>query len=182
MKHVSLLAAACLATAIPATTIAQAADPAQPAAGRVDFTRWEGRWYEVARLANWPQRNCGPETVATVLRRTDGDVSVVHQCRTPEGVWDVWLGQGRLEENVPGSTLGVRFVSEWYTFPPFTWGSYYALALDIDARYALLGSLDRDHLWVLSQTRTIDESVYQTAVARAGQMGFDTSKLIRAGK
>jgi apolipoprotein D and lipocalin family protein len=182
MKLVSLFAAAALATAIPAGALAQTPAAPQPATGAVDFTRWEGRWYEVARLANWPQRECGPETVATLLRRTDGEISVVQQCRTPEGVWNVWLGQGRLEEGAPKDTLGVRFVSEWYTFPPFTWGSYYALALDLDARYALLGSVDRDHLWVLSQTRTIDESVYQLAVARAGQLGFDTSKLIRAGK
>ena len=181
MKLVSLLVAASLGAAVPGTALPQASGERQPA-GAVDFTRWEGRWYEAARLSNWPQRNCGPETVATVLQRTDGDISVVHQCRTPDGAWNVWVGQGRREDNALTGAPSVRFASTWYTVPPFTWGGYYALALDVDARYALLGSLDRDLLWVLSQTRTMDESVYQHAVAQAGKMGFDTSKLIRAGK
>jgi lipocalin len=65
---------------------AASAQTAAPAPGG-QFTRWEGRWYEVARLANWPQRNCGPEVSATFLRRTDGDISVIHQCRKTDGSW-----------------------------------------------------------------------------------------------
>ena len=180
MKLLSLVAALALTAAVPGTALAQAASEPQ-AAGAANFTRWEGRWYEVARNSNWPQRNCTPEVVATVLRRVDGDISMIHQCKTADGDWNVWIGLGRPDDPQPG-TPNVRFVSEWYTLPAFTWGSYYALALDLDARYALLGSTDRDYLWILSQTRTMDEAVYQQAVARAGQLGFDTSKLTRTTK
>ena len=157
--------------------VASAQTPA-PAPGS-QFTRWEGRWYQVARLANWPQRNCGPEVAATFLRRTDGDISVIHQCRTADGSWGVDVGEGRFEEDAPARTLGVRFTSLWYTAPPFTWGGYYALALDLDARYVIFGSTDRDHLWIMSQTRTMDDDVYQRAVAQAAALGYDTAKLIR---
>jgi apolipoprotein D and lipocalin family protein len=163
---------------------AQSMVPPQPRG--VDFTRWEGRWYEVARLPNWPQRHCGPEVVATLLRRSDGDISVVHQCRTTDGlfgpVWGVSLSRGTVEEPIAAGTLGVRFSPDWVTLPPFAWNSYYALALNVDARYALLGSLDRERLWILSQTRTIDEGTYQRAVAEAARLGYDTAALIRPGK
>lgn len=185
MKMLTVLAGAALLLAAAAAQ-AQAMVPAQPAGGALDFTRWEGRWYEVARLPNWPQRHCGPEAVATVLRRTDGAISVVQQCRTTDGwfgpVWGVSLSHGQLEEQVPPGTLGVRFAPDWVTMPPFAWSSYYALALNSEERYALFGSLDRERLWILSQTRTIDERVYQKAVAEAARLGYDTAALIRPTK
>ncbi|HSD53109.1 MAG TPA: lipocalin family protein [Burkholderiales bacterium] len=152
-----------------------------PARGEY-FTRWEGRWYEVARMANGPQRKCGPEVAATFLRRTDGNISVIHQCRTTDGVWGVSIGEGRFEEAPTPGTLGVRFTPHWYTVPPFSFGDYYALTLDLNARYVLLGSTDRDHLWIMSQTRTLDEPAYQRAVAQATALGYDTAKLIRTVK
>jgi len=171
-------ALAALAIAIGSAASAQTAAPA-PGSG---FTRWEGRWYEVARLANWPERDCGPEVSATFLRRTDGDISVIHQCRKTDGSWGVAVGEGRFEEAPPPRTLGVRFTSLWYTAPPFSWGDYYALDLDLDAHYLILGSTDRDHVWIMSQTRTMDEAVYQRAVAEAAALGYDTAKLVRTGK
>jgi apolipoprotein D and lipocalin family protein len=94
----------------------------------------------------------------------------------------VQVGEGVFEEAPTPRTLGARFTSLWYTAPPFTWGDYYALALDLEARYAILGSTDRDHVWILSQTRTLDDATYQRAVAQVGQLGYDTSKLVRTGK
>jgi apolipoprotein D and lipocalin family protein len=173
-KLFSALAALAFVGAASAQTVA-------PAPGS-QFTRWEGRWYEVARLTNWPERNCGPEVAATFLRRTDGDISVIHQCRKTDGSWGVALGEGRFEEASPPQTLGVRFISLWYTVPPFTWGDYYALALDLNARYVIFGSTDRDNLWIMSQTRTIDDDVYQRAVAQAAALGYDTAKLVRTAK
>jgi lipocalin len=46
----------------------------------------------------------------------------------------------------------------------------------------IFGSTDRDHLWILSQTRTLDDDIYQRAVAQAAALGYDTAKLVRAGK
>lgn len=170
-KFISTLAALAFAGAASAQTPA-------PAPGS-QFTRWEGRWFEVARLPNWPQRNCGPDVAATFLRRTDGNISVIQQCRTADGSWGVDVDEGRFEQDAPARTLGVRFTSLWYTAPPFTWGDYYALALDLEARYVIFGTTDRDHLWILSQTRTLEEDVYQRAVAQAAALGYDTTKLIR---
>lgn len=171
IRTVLLALAACLAGAASAQTT--------PPAQGTNFTRWEGRWYEVARLPNWSQRGCGPEVAATFLLRTDGDISVIHQCRKTDGGWDVFVGQGRFEEAPPAGTLGVRFTSLWYTAPPFSWGDYYALTLDLNARYAILGSTGRNNLWILSQTRTLDEATYRRAVAQAESLGYDTAKLIR---
>jgi apolipoprotein D and lipocalin family protein len=175
MKTKILSALAAITFAFSSIASAQTAG----AEANTGFTRWEGRWFEIARLANWPQRNCGPDVAATFLRRTDGNISVIHQCRTPDGSWEMDVGEGRFEQDGPAQTLGVRFTSLWYTLPPFAFGDYYALALDLEARYVIFGSTDRDHLWILSQTRTIDDAIYQRAVAQAAALGYDTANLIR---
>jgi apolipoprotein D and lipocalin family protein len=175
MKTKILSALAAITFAFSSIASAQTAG----AEANTGFTRWEGRWFEIARLANWPQRNCGPDVAATFLRRTDGNISVIHQCRTPDGSWEMDVGEGRFEQDGPAQTLGVRFTSLWYTAPPFTFGGYYALALDLEARYVIFGSTDRDHLWIMSQTRTIDDAIYQRAVAQAAALGYDTANLIR---
>lgn len=87
-----------------------------------------------------------------------------------------------MEAGAPPDTLGVRFVSYWYTLPPFTWQGYYAVGIDVDARYALFGSDDKRHLWILSQTREMDPAIYQRAVERAAALGYDTTGLIRPGQ
>jgi apolipoprotein D and lipocalin family protein len=178
MKIRTIFPVAALVACLAGPAIAQTPGPA----GGDTFTRWEGRWYEVARLANWPERNCGPEVAATFLRRTDGNISVIHQCRKTDGSWGVAVSEGRFQEAPPAATLGVYFTALWYTVPPFAWGDFYALALDLNARYAILGSTDRDNLWILSQTRTIDADVYQRAVAQAAALGYDIAKLIRTVK
>lgn len=170
----ALMLGACLAGAASAQT-------APPAPG-ANFTRWEGRWYEVARLPNWPERNCGPESTSTFILRTDGDISVVHQCRRTDGSWFIAVSEGKFQEAPTTGTLGVNFTALWYTAPPFSFGDYYAMALDLNARYAILGSSDRDHLWILSQTRTLDEATFQRAVSQAASLGYDTAGLVRTVK
>lgn len=178
MKVGNVLGLAALATVMASPALAQV--PVQDRGAY--YTRWEGRWYEVARLPNWPQRHCERDVAATLLRRTDGNISIVTQCRGAENLWNVQIGEGVFEEAPPPQTLGVRFTSLWYTAPAFSWGDYYALALDLDARYAILGSIDRDNVWILSQTRTMDEAAYQRAVAQVAALGYDTAKLIRTSK
>jgi apolipoprotein D and lipocalin family protein len=177
MKIRTIALVAGLAACLASPAFAQSAAP-EPGA---NFTRWEGRWYEIARLANWPERHCGPEVAAMLLRRTDGGISIVHQCRKTDGSWGVAVSEGRFEEGpqAGAGTPAVRFTPLWYTAPPFSFGDFYALDLDLNARYAILGSTDRDHVWILSQTRTMDEAVYRIAVDRVGALGYDTSKLIR---
>ena len=86
MKTLLLLQLGAVAViALSSVVLAQTPPPAgaiQVAPGDVvqlDYLRYEGRYYEIARLYNWRQRNCGSDVVVTFVRRTEGDVSFVNQ-------------------------------------------------------------------------------------------------------
>jgi apolipoprotein D and lipocalin family protein len=61
-------------------------------------------------------------------------------------------------------------------FWPF-WGGYWIIDLDPDYRWAVVGHPSRDYLWILSRTRTLDETLYQRLLARLPAQGYDPARL-----
>jgi apolipoprotein D and lipocalin family protein len=145
---------------------------------QLDYLRYEGRYYEIARLYNRRQRNCGSDVVITFVRRIEGDVSFVNQCIETDKSWIMDIG--RLvttdSEQKPGE---LRFRPDLIGWGPWLNGTYRLIELSGDFRYAVLGDPDGSKLWILSRTRQMDEQTYQRLVARAAERGYDTSKLIR---
>ena len=43
----------------------------------------------------------------------------------------------------------------------------------------MVGTPERDRLWILARTPALDESGYQAFVARAAAQGFDVQRLVR---
>ncbi len=145
---------------------------------QLDYLRYEGRYYEIARLYNRRQRNCGSDVVITFVRRIEGDVSFVNQCIETDKSWIMDIG--RLvttdSDQKPGE---LRFRPDLIGWGPWLNGTYRLIELSGDFRYAVLGDADGSKLWILSRTRQMDEQTYQRLVARAAERGYDTSKLIR---
>jgi apolipoprotein D and lipocalin family protein len=145
---------------------------------QLDYLRYEGRYYEVARLFNRRERNCGSDVVVTFVRRTDSDVSFINQCIETDKSWIMDIG--RLvtsgSDQKPGE---LWFRPDLIGWRPWFNGTYRLIELSGDFRYAMLGDPDGSKLWILSRTRQIDEQTYQRLVARAAERGYDTSKLIR---
>ena len=145
---------------------------------KLDYLRYEGRYYEIARLYNRPERNCGSDVVVTFVRRIDGDVSFVNQCIEKNQSWIMDIG--RLvttgSDQKPGELWFRADVIGW---APWFNGTYRLIELAGDFGYAMLGDPDGSKLWILSRTRHMDEQTYQRLVARAAERGYETSKLIR---
>ena len=81
-------------------------------------------------------------------------------------------GAGRLE---------VRFAPAWLSWLPAVWGDYWILKLDRDYEVALVGTPDRDYLWVLSRNPVLDEAALQVELDYARSLGFDVDKVVRTG-
>ena len=52
----------------------------------VDLKRYQGTWYEQARLPMFFQRNC-VQSEAQYSLKPDGNVAVLNRCLTAEGKW-----------------------------------------------------------------------------------------------
>ena len=151
-------------------TAALAAEP--PATvEQVDLERYLGGWYEIASIPAWFQRGC-TGTTAEYSLRDDGKIRVVNTCfdGTLDGRKKVAEGRAKGVPDSNGSKLKVSF------FGPF-WGDYWVLGLDEDYQWALVGSPDRDYLWILSRTPELPPDVYANTIGIATARGFDVTAL-----
>jgi len=149
----------------------------------VDLTRYSGTWYEIARLPMWFQRDCvASQAIYTLL--LNGNVGVKNQCLTTSGDQKQAQGVATVVDENTNAKLYVVFdnwaaklFSSWGSAP--TEGNYWILYLDLDYRTALVGTPDREYLWVLSRTPTLDKAIYEKLVSLGKQKGYLTANLIQ---
>ncbi|HJQ31421.1 MAG TPA: lipocalin family protein [Pyrinomonadaceae bacterium] len=146
----------------------------------VDFSRYAGLWYEVARLPNRFEKKCAADVTAEYTPREDGRIRVVNSCRKQDGKLTKAEGVARLADRKgPNSRLEVRFAPSFLSFLPVVWGDYQIIELAPDYSHAVVGSPDRKYLWILSRTPRMDEATYRRLTKAAAAQGFDVSRMMR---
>lgn len=170
--------AICLALLLALTGCASVAQQDPRTAGSVDLQRYQGTWYELARLPMFFQRNCA-QSEAHYQLRDDGRIGVTNRCRTLEGEWIE--AQGYAEPQQAGRTdkLWVRF-DNWFSnlFPGIAKGDYWILYLEDDYSMVLVGNPNREYLWLLARTPEVSETRRLRLLQEAEARGYDTSQLI----
>lgn len=135
--------------------------------------RYLGKWYEIARLDHSFERDLS-NVSATYTRGENGDIRVQNRGFNPKtGAWKQIEGHARFLEGDAIGSLKVSF------FGPF-YGGYHIIDLDRqNYSYAMVAGPSRAYLWILSRSKTLDESIYAKLVSQADAWGFDTRQLIR---
>jgi apolipoprotein D and lipocalin family protein len=146
--------------------------------GEVDLKRYQGKWYELARMPMFFQRNCA-QSEAHYALKDDGNVAVLNRCRTLQGEWQE--ANGTATPQLPGETdkLWVEF-DNWFSriLPGVAKGDYWILHIGDGYQTAVVGNPDRKYLWLLSRTPTVSSEVREELLAKARQQGYDTNRLI----
>ncbi|MBP6578998.1 MAG: lipocalin family protein [Acidovorax sp.] len=136
-----------------------------------DLARYEGRWYEVARLDHSFERGM-TDVSATYQRQSDGTVQVLNRgFDTGKNDWRQAEGKAKFTGDKNTASLKVSF------FGPF-YGGYHVAALDADYQWALVVGPDRSYCWILSRTKQLPPGVREQLIARANALGIDTQALI----
>lgn len=153
----------CASTTRPPTGL-QAVSP-------FDLQRYQGRWYELARLDNRFERGL-TNVSANYSAQADGTVRVVNRGFDPSaGQWREAVGKALFTGPASTASLKVSF------FGPF-YGGYHVVALDADYRWALVVGSDRSYCWILARDKQLHPAQRDDITARAKAMGIDTSPLI----
>jgi len=151
---------------LPTQAFAQAPVASVPA---VDLARYGGKWFEIASFPMFFQRNCVADTTAEYAPAKNGALSVLNRCRTESG-FDEASGTASVVDGFGNSRFKVSF------FWPFE-ADYWIIGLDPEYRWAVVGDPDRRTLWVLSRTPQLAAAETATALASAGDQGFDLTRL-----
>jgi apolipoprotein D and lipocalin family protein len=148
---------------------------------RVDLDRYLGDWFEIARFPNRFQDDCVGDVKASYVRRADGRIDVINRCRARDDTKEA-RGVARIVDARTQGKLKVRFAPALLSWLPAVWGDYWILGLDDDYAWAVVGSPDRQYLWVLARAATLDDGQYRLALRAARDNGFDTARLVRTAQ
>jgi lipocalin/uncharacterized protein YbjT (DUF2867 family) len=173
------VALAAAATLLHTTVPAAQTDEPVGTVPFVDLDRYVGEWFEIARFPNRFQRQCVGDVRASYARRADGRLDVLNQCRTDDGQIQA-RGIARVVDERTFARLKVRFAPAWLAFLPMVWGDYWIIGLADDYSWAVVGSPDREYLWILARTPRLDEESAAAARGVARANGFDVERLIQA--
>jgi apolipoprotein D and lipocalin family protein len=146
---------------------------------RVDLERYVGEWFEVARFPNGFQDHCVGDVRARYTRRPDGAITVVNSCREEGGRLSDATGVARVVDPQSSARLKVRFAPAVLSWLPLVWGDYWILGLSTDYSWAVVGSPDREYLWILARTPGLGAAPYDAAVGIARAKGFDVARLVK---
>jgi apolipoprotein D and lipocalin family protein len=144
----------------------------------VDLERYAGDWFEVSRYPNRFQRDCAGDVRASYARRPDGTIDVVNRCAKADGSVIEARGLARVADAQTRAKLKVRFAPAALSFLPFVWGDYWIIGLADDYSWAVVGSPDRQYLWILSRRARLDATAFERAMAAVRANGFDSGRLI----
>ena len=137
-------------------------------AENVDLSKYLGTWYSLYEFPAWFQDGCTC-TKAEYGLNADGSVSVLNSCTKNSKIKSAEAVAVPIH---PGdnSKLSVKFNR-------FAKGKYYIIFVDSAYKVALVGTPDRNYLWILSRDKTIDAMSLAALKAKAEEQGFDTRKL-----
>ena len=134
----------------------------------VDLPRYMGPWYEIARYDHWFERDLVAVT-ATYALLPDSRISVVNQGRKATLDGPVKTATATAWAVAPAQ-LKVRF------FWPFA-GDYWVIGLEPSYRWAVVGTPNRDYLWLLHREANPPAADVAAMRAVAATAGFDLNPL-----
>lgn len=146
--------------------------PALNTVPQVDLQRYSGKWYEIASFPQRFQKGCSC-TTAEYTPTEKGYVIVFNQCRkdTSTGKTVGIKGKAFPVKGSNNAKLKVQF------FWPFR-GDYWIIDLANDYSSAVVGTENRNYLWILSRQPSLEPPTLEKILAGIRMKGFDTNRLV----
>ena len=155
-----------------AVLLATAAWGQVTAVPKLDFPKFAGAWYQIAKFPTKKEKACAANAVVMFTKSEKAyRFDVVRSCTTKDDTADAVNMVGRMEDKSGDGRLRVGL------FWPLL-KRYWVLATGPDYEWALVGDPQRKTLWVLSRKTTLSSDDLAAAKAKAQAEGFDVSKLV----
>lgn len=169
LRRCAVLIALCLCALLLACSTAPPAG--LQAVTPFDVQRYQGTWYEIARLDHAFERHM-MDVSARYTVQADGSVQVINRgFDTQKNEWKQAVGKALFTGATDRGSLKVSF------FGPF-YGGYHVVALDPQYRWSMVVGPDRDYLWILARDTQLDPALKAQLLRQAQAFGLATDALI----
>ncbi len=136
-----------------------------------DQQKYLGTWYEIARLDYKWEKGLDHVT-ATYSLKDDKTIKVDNKgYDTKKQKWEQSIGKAKAVDKATEGRLKVSFFGPFYS-------GYNVVAIDKEYKYALVIGKNANYMWLLSREKTIPESIKQTYLNKAKELGVKTEKLV----
>lgn len=142
----------------------------------IDLERYSGKWYEIASVPAWFQRNC--EDTMAKYTQGDGYIEVKNTCTRPR-FYGIFGKKTRSEIVGKAFTTGESNLLKVQFAPPFK-SDYRIEYVDNDYEHAIVSS--GKYLWLLAREQEITDKKYDDLVAIAREHELDTGSLRRTAR
>jgi apolipoprotein D and lipocalin family protein len=148
-----------------------------PTVSSVSIERYVGKWYSIAALPQFFTRKCIGQTADYKIIGPQ-TISVLNTCFKKNGSSTI-SGKAVVLNTATNAELEVTFDS-FFTRLFRVKGEYNIIKLDKDYKFVLVGTSDRDSLWIMSRTPIMPTEEYDAYVKSAAALGFPVEKLERS--
>lgn len=151
---------------------------------KVDFEKYQGVWYEIARLPQAFQAACARDVQAEYTLLAEAQVKVLNSCISSEGGLISAEGRAIPVEASEPSLLQVSFTpmadetDELSAWDFSEAGLYQILEIGPDYSYALVGHPERDGAWILSRTPVLTTELLTELEGKMLRFGYDTCEMM----
>lgn len=137
----------------------------------VDLLKYQGTWYEIAKIPNRFQKICDKNVTATYKLRKDGNISVINRCVEKDGKIKEIEGMAKIADSDSNAKLQVSFVR--FFWKNWFYGNYWVIGLADDYSWAIVGGPSRKYGWILARENKLDQSVIKQIFTILEEKGYD---------
>lgn len=156
--------------ALGATALSACTNDDPPVAANVELERFQGLWYEIARMPRDYDETCH-DTIAEYRLVAPTELEMTHTCHldSPSGSLSRFRAPAKASDpKVPAKlTLDLGLYH----------GDYWILDVGKGYDYALVGHPSLTMLWILSRTPSLDQKTLASLESEASRLGFAASAL-----
>jgi len=166
--------------AAAALTLALTAPAAQAQVSGLDLDRFDGRWFEIARSPNDVQKDCSRVQIDfTATDRADRYGLTVTCTRRADGRDETLRATARIDD---GNNAKFRFTLRGaLSFGGLAGQNYWVWAHAPDYSWAILALPNKSDWWIWHRSQSPSAAVRSQILARARQLGLDTSQVVTTG-
>lgn len=145
----------------------------------LDMERFDGRWYEIARRPNRLQHPCNRITIDFTARSDADRYSVNTACvRTDNGQTDTLRANARADVEAHQFRMTLTGVA---SLGGLAGQTYQVFDHAPDYSWAILALPNKRFWWIWTRTPNPSAAVRRSTLARAAELGFDTSNVVTTG-
>jgi apolipoprotein D and lipocalin family protein len=139
----------------------------------VDLPRFMGAWYVIASIPTFIEKGAC-NAIESYRLNADGTIATTftfHK-KTFDGPLKTLKPRGWVTDKTSNARWGMQFV--W----PIK-AEYLIAYINDEYTQTIIARSARDYVWIMARTPDMADTEYQRLLARVGQLGYDTAKVMR---